>query len=197
MTLNPSQSRALALALLAGVVAVLLSAIAWPVYATLQRQSTALAQEERQLAVYTRLAAARPGLEAELASLRRRSPALDYFVQGETVPLASANMQKLVQTLIDRNGAEAVSSLALPPREEQEPGFVGIKVHLRADMKGAIAILHALESGNPRLFVQNLMISARPVRGAKPGDPPDIQLDMQFDLEGYIHDDSTAKATAI
>jgi len=190
MTLTAARSRSLALGLLAGLMMAVIVVIALPVYATLQKQAQAIETEGQKLGVYQGLAESRPALEAELARLQTRSQSINFYVQGETRPLASANMQKLVQTLIDRNGAEAVSSLALAPPEGGEQGLVGIKVHLRADLKAAVSILYALEAGKPMLFVRDLVISARPVRGAKPGDPPDVQLDMQFDLEGYIREDS-------
>jgi len=196
MILTPARSRSLALGLFVCVVLGSVALVAWPVYATLQDQALAIETEGQRLGVYKSLAESRPALEAELARLQSRSQAINLYVQGETRPLASANMQKLVQTLIDRNGAEAVSSLALAPREAGEQGLVGIKVHLRADLKAAVSILYTLEAGKPMLFVRNLVISARPVRGAKPGDPPEVQLDMQFDLEGYIREDSNAIPSA-
>ena len=51
-----------------------------------------------------------------------------------------------------------------------------------------MAILHGLESGKPMLFIDNLVVSARPVRAKTVGEPPNVELDLQFELNGYIQE---------
>ena len=99
-------------------------------------------------------------------------------------------MQKYLKGIVTRNGAEVISTQIATSDDDAENDRISLKVHLRADIRAAMVILHALESGRPMLFVDDLAISARAVRGQTPNDPPTVQLDLQFEIGGYAESQS-------
>ena len=156
-----------------------------PPLALYRAQATAIDDGLRELATYRRLVGQKAELERQLAGLSRRSATSKYYVQGATPALASANIQKYIKNIVSRNGAEVISTQIVAAQSDAQGNEVSLRVHMRADFDAAIAILHSVESGRPMLFVDDLAINARPVRGRTPDDPPVVQLDMQFELKGY------------
>ena len=82
---------------------------------------------------------------------------------------------------------------------------VTISVHLRCDIDDFAEVLHAVESGKPLLFVDELNIFRQviggnrrgrtPVRPAADGDEPQAyRLDIRFDLYGYLRRPGPARA---
>jgi len=185
MNLSASQSRTLAIALLALVTVTVGLIIFGPVLVLHQSQAGEIETRAQELATYRRMAAGQAQFEQQLASLSQRNVSTDYQVKGTTPALASANMQKHLKNIVTRNGAEVISTQIVTSDDDVESNRVSLKVHLRADIRAAMVILHALESSRPMLFVDNLAISARPVRGRTPNDPPTVQLDLQFEIDGY------------
>jgi general secretion pathway protein M len=60
-----------------------------------------------------------------------------------------------------------------------------VQVRLRCGMAEFGAVLHALESGSPQLFIDNLdMLSRRSYLAA--GNDGGGALDVSFDLYGYL-----------
>lgn len=157
-----------------------------PPLALYRAQAISIEDSTRELATYRRLVGSKAELEQQLAGLSRRSAASQYYVQGATPALASANIQKHLNNIVTRNGAEVVSTQIVAAQGDAANNQVSLKVHMRADIDAAITVLHSVESGRPMLFVDDLAINARPVRGPTPDDPPTVQLDMQFELKGYI-----------
>lgn len=182
-TSRHSRTYAIALLLLAVLVAGL--AILGPPFALYRAQATAIEDGRSELARYQRLVASKAELEQRLAGLSRRSAASKYYVQGATPALASANIQKYLNNIVTRNGAEVISTQIVTAQGDATDNQVSLRVHMRADIDSAMVILHSIESGRPMLFVDELSINGRPVRGRTPEDPPGVQLDMQFELKGY------------
>jgi general secretion pathway protein M len=178
-------SRSLAVALLLLAVLAAASVIFGPPLALYYAQASNIEDGKQELATYRRLVSRKAELEQQLAGLSRRSAASKYYVQGATPALASANIQKYLNTIATRNGAEVISTQIVTAQSDAVDSEVSLRVHMRADIEAAMAILHSVESGRPMLFVDDLAINARPVRGRTPEDPPTVQLDMQFELKGY------------
>ena len=185
MNLSASRSRTLAIALLALVTVTVGLIVFGPVLVLHQSQAAEIETRSRELATYRRMAAGQAQFEQQLATLNRSNISTDYHVKGTTPALASANMQKHLKNIVTRNGAEVISTQIVTSDDDVESNRVSLKVHLRSDIRAAMVILHALESSRPMLFVNNLAISARPVRGRTPNDPPTVQLDLQFEIDGY------------
>lgn len=185
MKLPAPNSRTMALALLALVTVCVGLLTLGPVFVLHKAQADEIEARSHELMTYRHLAVGQAQFEQQLSVLNQRSVATDYQVKGDTPALASANMQKHLKNIVTRNGAEVISTQIVAPDDDEEGNRVSLKVHLRADIRGAMVILHALESGRPMLFVDDLAISARPVRGRTADDPPTVQLDLQFEIGGY------------
>jgi len=178
-------SRMFAIALLLLVVLAAGLVILGPPFALYQAQANTINDSKRELATYRRLVGSKRELERRLAGLSRRSAASKYYVQGSTPALATANIQKYLKSIVTRNGAEVISTQIIAAQSDADGNQVSLRVHMRADIDSAMAILHSVESGRPMLFVDDLAMNARPVRGRTPDDPPTVQLDMQFELKGF------------
>jgi len=178
-----SRTFAIALLLVAALAVGLI--VFGPPLALYRVQANSIDDSMHELATYRRLVGSKAELEQQLAALSRRSAASKYYVQGATPALASANIQKYLNNIVTRNGAEVISTQIIAAQSDADGNQVSLRVHMRADMDAAMAILHSVESGRPMLFVDDLAINARPVRGRTPEDPPSVQLDMQLELKGF------------
>lgn len=143
---------------------------------------------DEQLALRMEIAQ-RPALEAELARV-------NAFEAGNTAYLPEANRQLATAALVQR--LESVVSQASPqasrcqitartPTEDRnQESFVraSVQVRLRCGMPELAAVLHALESGSPQLFVENLELLSRAsyLGAAKEAGG----LDVSFTLYGYL-----------
>ena len=188
IALTKVQSRILALALLILVLGTALWLMVYPMVSLHLAQSDEMARKEIQIAGYEKLAESQETLQEELASLRRRNPAATYYVAGDTPALASAKMQQYLKQVVERNGGELISTQIVNSDEESEASSSSLKVHLRADVDAAAQIVYVLESGRPLLFIDDLSVSARRVRGTTAGAPPLISLDLNFELTGYLQE---------
>jgi len=188
MVMSKLQSRYLALFLLLVATTAVLWLLCYPLVSLYVSQSVLIERKESQIVRYRQLAESQESLEQELALLKRRSPAAAYYVAGETPALASARMQQYLKQIVERNGGELTSTQILTRDDGDESNSTSLKVRLTADLNASWQILYALESGRPMLFLDNLVISARPVRGRAAKGAPEISLDLNFDMTGYLRE---------
>lgn len=186
MSMTPALSRALAIAILALVTLLVASAVVGPAIALERSQAAVVADKQRQLQAYERVVEGRERVATQLDSLSRSAPSSEYFVSGETAALGTAAMQQYLRALVGRNNAELISTQVATGGNGE--GEVLLVVHVRAQLAAAMNILYGLESGKPMLFVDDLVITARPVRAQSPGERPGVELDMQFEIAGYMRD---------
>lgn len=69
-----------------------------------------------------------------------------------------------------------------------------VQVRLRCGTPELAALLHSLESGSPRLFIDNLTVSGRPSFAGTASAPQVSGLDVSFDLYGYLAQSGIADA---
>ena len=186
--LTRMQSRILALALLLLMLGITLWLMVYPLVSFHVAQSAGITRKQEQIALYETMANSQQALKSELVSLRSRNPAATYYVAGETPALASAKMQQYLKQVVERNGGELISTQIVSSDETDSEKSSSLKVHLRSDISAATQIIYTLESGRPLLFIDDLVISARRVRGAAAGAPPLISLDLNFELTGYLQE---------
>jgi general secretion pathway protein M len=182
------QSRYAALALLVAGAAVVLWSVCYPLVSLYSSQAANLERKQNQIVRYRHVADNQEALDKELALLKRRSPAADYYIAGETPALASAQVQQYLKQVVQKNGGELISTQILAAGDADNAQSTSLKVQLRADVNASWQILYALESSRPMLFIDNLVISARPVRGRTAQDAPTVSLDLSFEMTGYLRE---------
>lgn len=188
--MRPVPERAKVLAMLAALMALAyLVLLHWWWTAPMLAMGDEIARlRDEELALRMEIAQ-RPELERELLRVREFEANNPGFLPETNKQLATA---ALVQRL------ESVMASARPPSGRcqitartpsdarvQEP-FVRatVQVRLRCDMADLGAVLHALESGSPQLFVNNLdLLSRTSYLGV---GQQNSGLDVSFDLYGYI-----------
>ena len=146
-----------------------------------------LRDQEQQLRVEI---AQRPQLEARLAEVRQFESANPGFLPENTRELASAGLVQRLQQVVSAASPNpnACQITAQTPTDmpSQEPfPRVMVQVRLRCGMGELAAILHALESGSPQLFIDNLDLLSRRSYLTAGGDSSS-GLDVSFDLYGYL-----------
>jgi len=183
----PGQGKGLALTLLLAAVLLLGLLVVAPLTAWLGASGERVAQLEEQIGSFRRLAASQDVIKRELENMRRLAPNQGYYLSGDTLALAAAQMQQHINRVLQQGGAQLVSAQAL---DQQEAGAeVRLRVRMRGTLDQLAQVAHALESGSPMLFLDNVVITARPTgrrgrNGAAAYQP--VQLDVQFDAMGYL-----------
>ena len=149
-------------------------------------QVTALRDEEQTLRLQI---GQRAELQSRLAQVRQFVTANPGFLPESTRELASAGLvQRLQQVVANASpNPNACQITAQTPSDmpSQEPfPRVMVQVRLRCGTGELAAVLHALESGSPQLFIDNLDMLSRRSYLATVGDTGG--LDVSFDLYGYL-----------
>jgi general secretion pathway protein M len=137
----------------------------------------------------------------EAQALEARAPA---FLREDNAQMATAGLVQRLESVVAQaspgNRACAISNRSPTPSRQGQERFERVTVHVRIRCGNSelAAVLHALEGGTPRLFIDNLGIIA-PGFFALPGRPmPERNrgLDVEFDLYGYLRPAPERAATA-
>jgi len=182
--LTAGQSRAVALGIL-GLALLLVGGLAVvPLVLLHKRYDTALADYGDQLARYQRLVMSKPTIESKLAAVKAREPR-KLYLKAVTPGLAASEMQEVARTVIEANGGRLATVQIPAHKDEGRFRQVSVSVQMSASAPALRRILHALESGQPYLYVDNL--TARQTVGYGYKQMPGVEPEMfvQFDLTGY------------
>lgn len=188
------RDRWLALGLLLAVLALayLLFVHPWWTVPMRDTQASIEALQERSQRARTLVQQA-PEVTARLRDARERDREVPVFLPEASAELAFAGLARRLETEVERaspgNAGCAISN-RMPidaPRRDARFERVGVHVRLRCGNAETVALLHALEGGSPRLFVDNLSIVAQGFF-ERPGSSGrgDNGLDVEFDLHGYL-----------
>ncbi len=181
---------ALGLLLAALAIAYLLFVHPWwtvPMLAEGQRIDTLQQRELRARMQLSQAAQVRQALARAQAQQQRSAG----FLPEASAELATAGLIKRLETVVSQaspgNTACAISNRS--PLSEPGSGRyarVAVTVRLRCGVQQTAAVLHALESGTPRLFVDNLNILARTYFAMADRQEQSGGVDVTFDLYGYL-----------
>ncbi len=182
-----TRSRVLALAVLVAGIALVGAVLVYPLVAYYARAADNVDARRHELARYESLAARLPALRERLAEVHSDRPSSVYYVAGATAALASADMQRQLKQLAQRSGGEVISSQILPAEDDAGQPRAGLRAHIKMDPPSLVRVLHAIESGQPMYFVDNLLIDMRPARSRSGGKIIEAtELDVKFDVYGYL-----------
>lgn len=187
------RDRLLALALLLAMLGLAYLLVVHPLFTQpLRAQDARIAElRDRDARVRAMLKQA-PQIQQRLAEIDARGTGTG-FLSEPTTELATAaliqELERVLEEVTPGNRGCAITNRA-PLSGEPLPGRfrrVTVQVRLRCGNAETLAILHALESQRPYLFVDVLNISSQRYF-AIPGNSPPQEggLDVSFDLYGYL-----------
>lgn len=194
MSRPADRDRWLALALLAAALglAYLLLLHPWWTVPMLEAQDRIESLRERELRVRTQLQQA-PDVQRLLLMARAQQDSASGFLPEATAELATAGLVQRLETVVAHaspgNTACAITNRAPINRAAPDPGYaqVAVQVRLQCGMPELASVLHSLEGGAPRLFVEdfNLLPIRRYVLGANRSQGSG-GVDASFNLVGYL-----------
>lgn len=202
MTAVTARERWIALGLLAGalLVAYFVLIHAWWTVPMLELQDRIEGLQERDARARATLAQA-PEIRKRLAAVREQAARVPGFMAESTTEQATAGLIQRLDTAVleaspkNRSCAIQTRSPITEPRKERFPRAV-VQVRLRCGTPELAAVLHSLESGSPRLFVDNLNITAQRFYFTPEQAPTSGGLDVSFDLYGYVSPPAGGRADA-
>jgi len=183
--LTPVQSRALAVGLLVVAVALALAVILLPVILLHGHYSDAIGSLSDLQTRYRRVAAQAPEYRAALDAMREKN-GRNFFLKNKAPNLAGAELQELVRGAIEGNGGRITTSQNQAPKDEGRFKQIVVNVQFFATTPNLQKILHALETQQPYLVVEN--ITLRPLnafRGFKPGPGQEPEVNVQVDVAAF------------
>ena len=183
--LTPIQSRSLAIGLLVAAVALALGVLLLPVVMLHQHYSDAIESLTDRLERYRRVAAQAPEYRAALEAMREKN-GRSFFLKNKAPNLAGAELQELVRGAIEGNGGRITTSQNQAPKDEGRFRQITVNVQFFATTPNLQKILHALETQQPYLVVENITI--RPLnafRGFKPNPGQEPEINVQLDVAAF------------
>jgi len=199
----PDRDRWLALAILAGVLAVAYLVLLHPWWTApmLEVGSRIDALQQRDLRVRMELAQA-PRVQERLAEVQELADRVPGFMEERSTELATAALIARLETAVldasPGNRSCAIRNRSPMTESRQRGRFprAVVQVRLHCGNPELAAVLHSLEGGSPRLFVDNLNVLApRQVFGRRAGGGAQgAGLDITFDLYGYLRPAPVAPA---
>jgi len=184
MQLTPQQSKTAALAILVFVLLSIVSAIALPLWLLNKRYDTAVEDAAVRLDRYSRIVGMRDDLQTKAVEIKALE-ATHHFLKSASPALAAAELQERAKAILDENGGKVDSIQILPHKDDGLYRQVSVLLRLSAPLSSVKAMLHALESARPYLFIDNFSIrvtNLSPVRNDSASEP---DLTVQFELTGY------------
>ncbi|GAB3334610.1 type II secretion system protein GspM [Marilutibacter aestuarii] len=134
-----------------------------------------------------------PQVDARLAELTELQASHPGFMTESNPELATAALiQRLERVVSDASPGNRscgiVNRSPLEPSNREPYTRVTVQVRLSCGSRETAAVLHALESGSPRLFIGNLniLVQRRYFAPGTGGDTGEGGQDVTFDLYGYL-----------
>jgi len=179
---------ALALLLLAIVATYLLLVHPFFVQPLLATQTRIEALQLRDQRIRAELQQA-PKVAEQLQRARAELASRPGFLPEATAELATAGLVQRLESVVAQaspgHRSCAISNRSpLPPDTQNRFTRVSVQVRLRCGTPELAAVLHALESGAPRLFVDNLNVLAQ--RAQLSPNEVGSGLDVTLELSGYV-----------
>lgn len=184
MAMNSEHSRRLAAGLLVVVALGTLAVIVLPFYLLNRHYDSALADLGDKLDRYRRVAGSRAAAMQQVEALRALEPRKG-FLRGGAPALSAAEASEALRTIIESNGGKLITIQAPVAREEGRYRQFTVNLQLSGTMFALRKILHAIETNQPALFVENLQVRTQvpPTYKPNPGAEPDVFVIM--DVSGF------------
>ncbi len=193
---NPRDRRVLAVAILALAVCSVVAAISVPAVLLHRHYDQHLARMTRQLNAQSAVNAQRPQVVRALEVLKAKDTR-KLFLKGTTTALASAELQDVVKQVVEASGGRQNVATASPNKDDGAYRTVTANFQISVSHNNLRRLLHALESREPYLFVDNLLIRSQTPFGFRPQTgvaEPDLFLQMDVSAISPIVGDTAPGA---
>jgi general secretion pathway protein M len=181
------RGRALAVAFLVIILAMLWLALISPLTGWYEARSAALAEQRLLLAHMTALANSLPRLRRVAAEAipNASGPASSALVPGDNDAIAAATLQGAVQDMASDAGANLSSIEVLPAAQKGAFRRIGLRIHFGGNWPVLIAMLKELDKTSLQLLVDDLQLHVvdDESNGGVANDNPSI--DASFVILGY------------
>jgi general secretion pathway protein M len=190
--LTPGQRRLVAVLLLLLAVSLMAAAIFWPTWQLHQHYDAHIDDMTDHLGRYRRIVALRPAIEEATAEVGKRN-GQKHYLKGDTPAVAGAELQSLVTRLVESNSGRLISSQVMPVAEESKnkdaklggPKKIAINLQMNTSIVPLQMILHALETNEPYVFIDQLTVRATQNRNYKPVPGVQPEFSVQLTVHGY------------
>ncbi|MEP7154187.1 MAG: type II secretion system protein GspM [Betaproteobacteria bacterium] len=194
---NPRDRRIMAVTILALVVALIVAAIVVPVVMLNRHYDQNIARMTRQWKNQSAFNELRPQVTRALDQLKSRD-VRKLFLKGTTVALGSAELQDHVAQVIEGNGGRLIARNVSPHKDDGPYRLVSANFAFNISNVNLRRMMHALETREPYLFNDNLMIRSQIAPGYRlpvGAVEPDLYVSMDVSSVAYVGSES-APATA-
>lgn len=153
-------------------------------------------REQRVQAQLQQRAAVAAGLQQAQATLAGRPGFLHEATAESAAAALSTRLQDAVASASPGNRSCTISNRSPLVDNSTDAAFpkVAMQVRLRCGIPEMAAVLHTLETGSPRLFVNNLNLLAQ--RFQQSPTESGTGLDVSFELAGYLQPDPLAASAS-
>ncbi len=184
MALTAQHGRRAAAGLVVGVALALLAVIVVPFYLLNRHYDVALADLGDKLDRYRRVAGSRTAAAQQLETIRAIEPRKGFLRSGAPA-LSAAEAQEALRTIIEANAGKLITMQAPVAKDEGRYRQLTVNVQLSGTIFALRKILHAIESNQPALFVENLQVRSQVPANFKPNPGAEPDVYMQMDVSGF------------
>ena len=181
---SPRDRRILAASILLLLIVTLFAALIVPTILLHRYYDQYLTKVSRQLSNQSAFNAMRPKVAAGLEALKARD-VRKLYLRGTTAALASAELQDLVKQSVEAGGGRIIANTSNPPKDDGQYRVVTANFQLNVSNANLRRVLHALETREPYLFTDTLIIRSQVPFGFRPQSGiPEPDLFVQMDVSG-------------
>lgn len=185
---DPRKRRWVAVALFLLLTVLVISLVTVPAVLLHRHYDDNIAKLGRQVSTQTGFNALRPRLTEKLELLKTRD-VKKLFLKGTSSALALAELQETVRATIDTNGGRVMNSSSVQGGALKEDGpyrQVAATFTLNANNTNLRRVLYALETREPYLFIDSVVIQPQFLSGVRPGPgAPETEMFVQLDVRAF------------
>jgi len=185
-SLTQKQRQLLALVILALVVVMIFTLMVAPLWAVNRHYLDTIDGLDNRLQILQRTASAGSGLRSQHEQMKRSLASNRHYLKSTSEALAAANLQGIIKRIAGSKSMEVLSTQILPASEEAGFTRVALKVRMRGRLDNTVMVFHALETGQPYLFLDNISIRSHARRRIGKMKVGQNLLNVDFDLIGYM-----------
>ena len=178
------ERRVAAIVLLIASLAAVVTAIVIPVRIAHDHFDMVITDSSDRIARYRRIAAGRGNLEKAIAAVKAKD-AGRFYLKSSAPALAAADIQQIVQTLVEANGLQSESIGILPHKDEAGRRKITVNLRLRGKLAGMQHFFYAVESTQPYLLIDNLVLLGTVRQNYVPQPGTEHDVTATFELSGY------------